>query len=166
MISLILFIVALLAAIIHLSTRKKARTTLRVVEIFLGYLIPLNFGVMSFIAFIAQAFYGKQFAEMMGWDPNPGFQFEIAVVHLGFALTGFLAIWQRKGFWLSTVLTSSIFFLGCGWAHLSQLMHGMKATWHGFVFLYVNDIVVPIVLLILTLVYSAKNKFFKEKTKG
>jgi len=166
MISLILFIVALIAAILHISARKKVRTTVRVVEIFLGYLIPLNIGVMSFIAFVAQAFYGRQFADMMGWEPNSAFQFEIAVVHLAFALVGFLSIWQRKGFWLSTVLTNSIFFLGCGWAHLSQLMHGMKATWHGFIFLYVNDIVVPIVLLILTFVYTAKNKFFKEKAKG
>jgi hypothetical protein len=166
MFSLILFLIAILAAIIHISARKKARTTSRVVEIFLGYLIPLNIGVMSFIGFLSQAFYGKQMAEMMGWDPNPAFQFELAVMHLGFAIVGFLSIWQRKGFWLATVLTNSIFLLGCGWAHISQLMHGVKATWHGFIFLYVNDIVVPIVLLVLTLIYSAKNKFFKEKAKG
>jgi hypothetical protein len=165
MISLILLIGALVLALIHIRMRKKVRTTARIIEILLAYLIPLNIGVMSLIAFVAQAFYASELAEMMGWKPNPPLQLELAFMHLGFAFVGFYSIWQRKGFWLATVLTNVIFLFGCGWVRFSWLMNGMKATGQGYLFLYVNDLVVPLVLLILTLIYSKKHKFFKEKTR-
>lgn len=163
MISLILLVVALIAAAIHLNVRKKARTKGRVVEVLLHYLIPINLGVMAVITFVAQIFFGRQIAEIMGWQPNPAFQFEVGMVNLGYAIVGFLSIWQKKGFWFSTVLTNAVFLLGCGIAHIYQLMQGVKASLHGLLFLYVNDIIVPIFLLILVFMYAARSKYFMAR---
>ena len=161
MINSIIFLISVIAAIIHLSSRKKARSNGGVIEILLSYLIPLNIGVMALIIWIVNAFYASEAAKMMGWLTNSPFQFEVAVANLGFAIVGILSIWQRKGFWLATVLANSIYVLGCAWGHY-RLFHTHTTAMHHGSFLFIDSVLIPIILLALTLMYARQNKYFKD----
>ncbi|MBS3903706.1 MAG: hypothetical protein KGZ39_00085 [Simkania sp.] len=162
MLPLIFFLIAIVAAIIHLNCRKKSRSSSKLLELFLAYMIPLNIGIMSLIGWIAHSFYGPQTAAMMGWPDSP-FQHLLGMANLGFGLVGILSIWQRKGFWLSTIISYAVFALGCAHGHL---MHAAtfeyKMHWHHGFLLFINCFFIPIVLLILSIIYSKQNKFFKN----
>lgn len=161
MINSILFLVAVVATIVHLSSRKKVRSNGGAIEVLLSYLIPLNIGVMALIIWIADAFYASETAKMMGWLTNSPFQYEVAVANLGFAIVGILSIWQRKGFWLATVLANSTYVLGCAWGHY-RLFYAHTTAMHQGFFLFIDSILLPIVLLALTLMYAKQNKYFKD----
>ncbi len=161
MIPILLFIASIIAAIIHLSRKKKPRKSKGKIEIFLAYMIPLNIGVMGIIAFIAHSFYGPQTASMIGFAPNHPFQNEVAIANLGFGVLGLLCLWQRKGCWLATVLGNTIFILGCAISYIVVMSGGKGDNAHSFLF-YINDIVIPIILFLLTCLYCNKNRFFKS----
>ncbi len=167
MLPVILFVVAIIAAIIHLSCRKKHRTSAKVVEVFLGYMIPLNIGAMGIICYIANAFYATETAAMMHWPVGGPFQLQMAMASLGLGIVGILSIWLRKGFWLATVLVDVIFLFGCAWVHIAfmmmqQQMGNMETMMHGGLWLYTNDLIIPIIMLVLTLVYAGQHKFFRK----
>jgi len=159
---LILFIIAILAAYTHLIISKKKCTFRRIIEILLAYIIPLNIGVATLIGFIGHAFFGPMIAAKIGWPAHNPFQFEVAIGNLSMSVAGFLAIWQRKGFWLATVLLSGVFFLGAAYGHFVQMARGDLSPYNTGIFLYVGDVAIPLIYLALTLIYSIQNKFFRS----
>lgn len=158
---LALFIIAVVAALIHFIVGH-GKTFTRAVELLLAYIIPLNIGIGGTIGFIGHIFYGPEIAKEIGWPPNNPFQFEVGIGNLSFAIAGLLCIWQRKGFWMATTIFAGIFFLGAAYGHLVQLAKGDTSPYNTGAFLYIGDIAIPIIYLILTFIYASHHKFFKN----
>lgn len=158
---LILFIIAIIAAFITLAYSKKEATFKRTVEILLAYIIPLNIGVATTIGFIGHMFYGPEIAAKIGWPAHNPFQVEIAMGNLAMAVTGFVCIWQRRAFWMATVIFAGIFFLGAAYVHIVQMVvHGNYSPYNSGIFLWIGDVAIPAIYLGLTLIYCIQNRFF------
>ncbi len=162
MLPVILFFTAVVVALIQISMSKKNLQMHHIIEIFLHYLIPLNIGVMSLVAFIAHAFFGAKTALMIGWAPNSPFQIEVAMANLGLGVVGIMSIWLKRGFWLSTTIMYGIFTLGCAWLHLTTVQNIGIAPLNYSIYLYANDLIFPILLLVLVFVYASKEKHFES----
>ena len=134
----------------HAWTEGATRDTRRVVDLVLLYLLVLGVGVGSLYGFVGHYFMSDSVAASVGWAPGSPFQRELAFYHLGFGISGLLALWLRDNFWLAVGLTCSIFRYGAGWVHLTDfLAHGNAAprNW-GFGVLYGN-VVLPTVMIAL-----------------
>jgi len=162
---MILFVIALCLAIGHLFLTKQPKTAKRTVELLLAYIIPLNIGVATLIGFVGHAFYGPEVAKLIGWPAGNPFQFEVAIGNLAMSVAGFLSIWQRKGFWLATTVFSGVYFLGAAYGHFVQMAQGDTSPYNTGLFLYVGDIVIPMVYLILTGIYAYQNKWFGRENE-
>lgn len=118
----VLYAVAIaLGAVIHIYATG-ARSTERVIEIALLYLLAVGAGAAGLLAFAAHAFAAAETARSIGWPPGSPFQFEVAVADLSYGIVGLLCMRWRGPFWLATGVAVSTFYLGCNYGHL----------WHAF----------------------------------
>lgn len=159
---LFFFIIAIVAAIIHLKASSDELSFKRIVKILLAYIIPLNIGLQGIIAFIAHHYYGPETAKMIGWAPNSPFQAEIGFANLGLGLVGLLSIFFARGFWLATTIVTAVLFFGAASVHIQEQAHGDFAPYNSGPFLYIGDIFIPAVFLILALIYTVQHRFFRD----
>jgi len=144
MISVVLFLCALLGAVVHAKVRKESfpRT-------FLYYMMFFNVGVMGLLAFFAHLFMADATAAKIGWAEGSPFQSEIGMANLSYGILGFLSIWFRGKFTLATVLGYSILLWGAFVVHLIQFSHGDIAPYNIGIFVWFNDLIIPFILLSL-----------------
>jgi hypothetical protein len=136
----------------HLWLGKRPVSWLRVVEVLLLYLLVIFAGVGGLMGFLGHTFKAQEIALKIGWQPSP-FQFEVAVANLAFGVLGIMSIWQRRGFRTATGIGFSTFLLGCAFGHLRDMsLHGNLAPYNVGPVLWVNDLAVPVVILLLLLV--------------
>ena len=148
-----LSLVAMVAATcLHLWLGKRPVSLMRVVEALLLYLLVIFVGLGGLMAFLGHTFKAQEIALKIGWQPSP-FQFEVAVADLAFGVLGILCIWQRRGFWTATGLGYAVFMLGCAYGHFRDMtLHGNFSPYNVGLILWVNDLAIPVVILILLLV--------------
>ena len=103
------------------------------------------------MGFLGHTLKAREIALKIGWQPSP-FQFEVAVANLAFGVLGILCIWQRRGFWTATGIGCAIFLLGCAYGHVRDMTrHGNLAHYNASPVLWVNDLAVPVIILLLLL---------------
>jgi hypothetical protein len=148
-----LFLVAVgVATCLQLWLGKRPVSLMRVVEVLLLYLLVFCAGLGGLMAFLGHTFKAQEIALKIGWQPSP-FQFEVAVADLAFGVLGILCIWQRRGFWTATGIGYAVFLLGCGYGHVREMtLHGNFSPYNAGPVLWVNDLAVPVVILLLLLV--------------
>jgi hypothetical protein len=148
-----LFLVAVgVATCLQLWLGKRPVSLMRVVEVLLLYLLVFCAGLGGLMAFLGHTFKALEIALKIGWQPSP-FQFEVAVADLAFGVLGILCIWQRRGFWTATGIGYAVFLLGCGYGHVREMtLHGNFSPYNAGPVLWVNDLAVPVVILLLLLV--------------
>jgi hypothetical protein len=140
------------ATCLHLWLGKRPVSLSRVVELLLLYLLVFAAGLGGLMAFLGHTFKAQEIALKIGWQPSP-FQFEVAVADLAFGVLGILCIWQRRGFWTATGIGYAVFLLGCGYGHVRDMtLHGNFSPYNVGPVLWVNDLAVPVVILLLLLV--------------
>lgn len=156
MLSLFLFVLALVFAFITLRNNKewiptnRELTARRFADHLLAYMLLLNVGIMFIFSSILHIFWGPETARMIGWPPGNPFQFEVGVADFTFGILGLLSFWIRGRFWDATVLAASIFLLGCFIGHtIDYAMYGNDAPWNFGFFIWFTDLFIPIVLLLL-----------------
>ena len=159
MYSIITFAVAFILALIHLKCSKKPATGKRFFKITLAYILPINIGLLSLWSFYGHVFHAELVAKMIGWANSP-FQYEIGMANLALGVAGVLCIFWRRKFWLATVVFNSVFLFGDAVGHFMQMAKGDHAQYNTGLFLYANDIVVPAVILIFTLIYCFQRRVF------
>lgn len=147
MLPLFLFILAILASIIHLSVTKKWKNTSA--EVLLSYIILFNIGLMGLLAFYSHLFMADETARMIGWAPGSPFQSEIGMANLSYGVLGILAFWYRGLFWFATVLGQAIFFLGAFIVHMIQISQGDFAPFNAGPLVWIGDLVLPLFSLFL-----------------
>jgi hypothetical protein len=137
---------------LHLWLGKRPVSARRITEVLLLYLLVIFVGVGGFLGFLGHTFQAREIALKIGWQPSP-FQFEVAVANLAFGILGILCIWQRRGFWTATGIGYATFLLGCGYGHLREMiLDGNFAPYNVGPVLWVNDLAVPLAILLLLLV--------------
>jgi hypothetical protein len=112
-------------------------------------------GIGCIWAFIGHVFMSNMVAATIGWPAGNPFQLEVGVANLAFGVLGLLSIKIRDNFLMAAVIASSIFLLGAGYIHITNILQtgNMAAGNAGFA-LYI-DILIPIVLIILLILYKA-----------
>jgi hypothetical protein len=134
---------------LHLWLGKRPVSWMRVAEVLLFYLLVIFVGVGGLLGFLGHTFKAGEIALQIGWQASP-FQFEVAVANLAFGVLGILCIWQRRGFRTATGIGYAIFLLGCGYGHLREMIQdGNFAPYNVGPVLWVNDLAVPLFILIL-----------------
>lgn len=145
---------ALILALVNIVLAKKTRTAVLVIELVLLYQLVIAVGLMGLMAAYGHTVNADQTATMIGWPTGSPFQFEVAMCNLGLGVLGLLCIFFRGNFWLATVIYTSVFFWGCAVGHFRDaLIKGNFSPWNfgsGIIF---NDLIYPVILLVLAIVY-------------
>jgi hypothetical protein len=140
-----------LAACLHLGLGRRPFTGGRIVEVLLLYLLVIFIGLGGVMGFVGHAFMGREIAAQIGWKPSP-FQFEVAMANLAFGVLGILCLWLRQEFWMATGIGSAVLLLGCAYGHFKDMiLHGNYAPYNVGAVLWLNDLAIPLVILILLL---------------
>ncbi len=152
------FAIGLISALTRVLTSKKKLSGIDKTGIFLLYLIVMCIGVQGLFAFSGHAFEPNIIAEQIGWPTGSPFQFEIAIANLSYGVLGFLCIKFRGKFWMAVIIGNSIFLWGAAYGHFVQLAKGDTSPYNSGVFLYAGDIVIPLIIFILMILYFSKKK--------
>jgi len=159
MLSIMFLAVTLVGFGLHLGFGKQPRTKLRAVELLLLYLLAVNVGIGGILAWYGHTFMADEIARKIGWQPGSPFQFEVAVADLSWGVCGVLCIWLRHNFWTATGIGSSVFFLGCAFGHIRQILQeGNMAVYNAGPVLWIGDLGVPVAILLLLLIRFALAK--------
>jgi len=144
MIVFILFLCAVVFAAIFYAIRRGSFA-----RVFLYSVIFFNVGLMGLLAFYAHVFMADATAIKIGWAPGSPFQFEIGIANLSYGILGLLSLGFRGKFTLATVLGYSILLLGAFVGHLIQYSKGDVAPYNIGIFIWFNDLAIPLILLTL-----------------
>jgi magnesium-transporting ATPase (P-type) len=158
---LVFLSITLWAAAIHLILRKKKKrvSPKRIIEVILAYFLFINVGCTCLFAFVGHAFFPDNVAINIGWPTGSPFQFEVAIANLAFGVLGILCMWLRGNFWIAVALGSSIFSLGAATGHIREMIAKQNfAIYNVGPVLFVNDILVPLIILALVVAYKSTHK--------
>lgn len=150
MFPIVLFIFAVVAAIIHRATQQVTRWS-KTAELLLGYLIFLSIGVSSLIAALSHLILGPVVADAIGWLEKSPFQFEVAMANVSYAVLGLIAFWQKNRFREATAIGWSLFVLGCFVGHMIQAATGNTTPLNFGIFVWFNDLLLPLTILSLAI---------------
>lgn len=115
--------------------------------------------MMGLLAFYAHTFLADNTAEKIGWATGSPFQFEVAVANLSYGLLGIIAYVSKPPFIKATIIGYTVFVVGAFVGHLIQYQKGDIAPYNIGLFVWFNDLLIPLLLLsLLTLKekYAAK----------
>lgn len=154
MISIILFILAIVFATGHLTYKKEWQYP-RNIEVFLSYILLFNMGIMGLLAAYAHVFMGPETAKSIGWPPGSPFQFEIGMANLAFGVLGVLSFWFRGSFWNAAIIGWCVLFFGCFIGHvINYYTENNVAPYNIGPYIWFYDLLLPI--LVLTLLYRLR----------
>jgi hypothetical protein len=152
----IFVVLALLGATLHALVRVRERSTPRIAEIFLLYLLAGPVGLGGTLAFVGHTVRADQTATYIGWPAGNPFQLEVGVANLAFAVLGLTCIWIRGHFWTATCLGFSTFLLGAGVIHLREIgMRHNLASGNAGPVLYL-DFALPVLMLTLLFIRNRR----------
>jgi hypothetical protein len=138
---------------IHLFVSQQPKTPLRIIRLFLLYQLVFSVGLTSLLAFIGLTFMTDFVAAYSGWPACP-FEKQLGNVNLGYAVLGILCIWKGDEFWLATIIGLSIWLLGDAIGHIADMIINHNYTPGNIGVPLYTDIIVPLALIILYVVYQ------------
>lgn len=154
----IFMIITIIAAILQLFLSKKQKTKNRVFEVFLIWFLFIMVGVGCIWAFIGHVFMSNMVAATIGWPAGNPFQLEVGIANLAIGILGLLCLKFRDNFLLATVIAASIFLLGAGYIHMTNIIQtGNISPGNAGYALYI-DILIPILLIFLMTGYKLTEK--------
>ena len=150
-------ILAVVLASLHLYFGRAPRTAHRTAELFLVYLLAFTCGLGGLYAFMGHVFAGEAVAARIGWPAGNPFQLEVGVANLSFGILGLLCLLFRGLFPVATAIGYSIFLLGAAAVHFHDIQaRGNVSELNSGVFLYVQDVFVPLLLLALAAICAVQ----------
>lgn len=145
---------SLAAILIHVAVMKQ-RTTAKIVEVILMYLLVIAVGAGALIAGFMHVFHGPATAKMIGWPPGSPFQYEVGVADMAFGLIGVLCLFIRGTFWLAAIVANSVFLFGCMIGHIRSMIEaGNLAAYNIGPNIVLSDLVLPLSLIGLYWVHA------------
>jgi hypothetical protein len=132
--------------------------------VFLLSFLVIGIGISSLIGFVSHIFFADQTAASIGWAAGSPFQREIGFANLAIAVLGITCIWLRGNYWVATVVATTILLWGAAYVHIVDIMvHGNYAPYNAGGPLY-NDILVPLITIVLLAAYVRTAKLVNEDT--
>lgn len=160
MVSIILFICAILFTVGHLMYKKDGHSP-KPTEVFLSYILFFNMGLMGLLAAYAHVFMGPETARSIGWEPGSPFQYEIGMANLAFGVLGILSYWFRGSFWDAAIIGWSVLFFGCFIGHvINYYTENNTAPYNIGPYIWFYDLLLPI--LVLVLLYRLRSSNSKQ----
>jgi hypothetical protein len=157
-------LVSIIVAVVYLLVDKKPRTKHRVIEVFLLSFLVISIGIASLIGFVGHAFFADSTAANIGWATGSPFQQEVGFANLAIGILGITCIWFRGNYWIATVIAATTFLWGDAYVHIMDIvLHGNYAPGNAGGALY-NDILVPLITIVLFAVYVRTANMVKEAT--
>ncbi len=154
MFSLFYIALAVLIIAVNMYFSEKEKNTFFVLETTLKWLILILIGIGGVIVFMMHTFNSDAIAKQIGWATGSPFQLEVGAANLAIAVLGIISYWQRKMFWLATVIAYAVFLYGAAGVHINEMMNNNNyAQYNSGFFLWFSDIIVPTILLILVFFY-------------
>lgn len=149
MISFILFLIAIIATVIHFIYKKEWNSD-KGLEIFLSYFLFFVVGLMGILAAYAHIFMGPEIAKSIGWAAGSPFQYEMGIANLSYGVLGVLSYWIRGRFWDATIIGWSVLLLGCFIGHvINYYTEGNTAPYNIGAPIWFYDLFLPIFVFIL-----------------
>jgi hypothetical protein len=128
-------------------------------EIFLSNILFFILGLGSLMGTYVHIFDSVRTAELIGWSPNPFFQFELGMANLAFGTLGILCRWIRGQFWEATIISWSVFVLGCFAGHIiSYYTTGDISPLNFGSYIWLNDLFIPIFTIGLLIFARTKKR--------
>ena len=154
MLFIFFFIVSLIVAAVHLYRDKEPRTGVRIVQIFLLWILVIDIGIGLVFGFIGHTVFADRTAASIGWPAGNPFQTEVAIANLAFGTLGILCYWSRGQFWTATVIGASVWLLGDAVGHIYQIIVAQNyASNNAGAALFFQAIGVPLILIALLVYY-------------
>ena len=122
MTTIVIIVLALVAATIHLFVSHKPRTADRALELYLLYTLLVGVGLGGLFGAMGHLFAADRVAEQLGWATGSPFQTEVGLFDLAFGVLGICCIWFRGQWWYATAVGWSIFAVGAGVVHIRELL--------------------------------------------
>lgn len=154
MLPLVLFSIAIVAALYAIQKKRGKKSQQFVLESLLQYLLPISIGVMGIVSFISHLFFSEETAKMIGWAAGNPFQYEVAAANLSIGIAGILCIYYKKGFWLATALISSIYLLFDAVVFVMYISMDAPGYCSWGFFRFFADFLIPLFLLCVALLYA------------
>jgi len=154
----IFILITIVAALLNLFLSKQPKTINRIFEVFLVWFLFIMIGIGCIWAFIGHVFMSNFVATSIGWPAGNPFQLEVGVANLAFGVLGILSIKIRDNFLLATVIAASIFLLGAGIVHITNIMQTGNMAPGNAGFALIIDLLIPIILICLLIGYKVTKK--------
>ncbi len=148
--------VSLLLAIIHLYFDKQTRTSQRIAEVFLLYILSIAVGLNGVYSFLGHFFFADRVAAYIGWPSGNPFQTEVAFANLAIGVLGLLCLWKREGFWLATGIGTAIWLLGASYVHVHEFMQSGNAAAGNIGPVLYSNLLRSVVILGLLVIYQRR----------
>jgi len=118
-------------------------------------LVPCHLGRARLpLCFYGARICGRRGAYSIGWPTGNPFQFEVALHDLAVGILGVLCFWLRGDFWSATVIAYAVFGLEVAYGHIRDIrIHRNYAPGNAGPVLYLNDILLPFLLVVLLIAY-------------
>ncbi|CRX38269.1 DUF6790 family protein [Estrella lausannensis] len=158
MLPLYLLITSVVLSSLHAFVAKRADPTKNFTPILLAYLIFFNIGIMGLLGFYGHAFMADEIARLIGWPTGSPFQSEIAAANLSYGVIGVIAPFMKRPFWYATIIGNAVFLIGALVVHIHQYFaFGNIDPYNIGVFVWVDDLIVPLILLFLGMKVSRQD---------
>jgi len=110
------------------------------------WLLVIKVGLGGLWAFMGHFFTPDDVARHIGWPAGNPFQREVAFTNLAIGLCGLLCFFFRDGFWLATIVFTSVFLLGAFSVHVTDIKQSGNRHPGNAGPVFFADIIVPIAL--------------------
>ena len=158
MVGLFFLVLGLIVGAVYVYLDKQPRTTARVAEIFLLWLLVITVGIQGVFAFIGHTVFADATAASIGWPAGNPFQSEVAVANLSVGVLGILCYWMRGNFWNATVIGFAVWFLGDAVVHIRSIVVEANYAPNNAGVTFYADILMPLIVIALLVYYHRVNR--------
>lgn len=145
---IILFGVAIITAVAKAARSRSGRDTASISYVLWGEVLFYAVGIGFIYTGLMHAYAQNIVAPSIGWQPSP-FEYELGWMEIPLGVVAMLSLWRGYEFRLAATIVFSVFVLAAAVQHIQQILCCQNyAPGNAGIFIWIGDIVLPIVLLL------------------
>ncbi len=131
---------------------KKPRSLNRITELLLLWYLGVGIGVGSLFSGLVQVISPEIVAQSTGWGYSP-FLREVGFANISYGILGLLAV-RFRNFWAPAIIAYAVFMWGAAAGHIYEIQQNANLSVGNAGTVLYLDILMPLFLIILLLVYQ------------